>query len=148
MGLEQTSWEWFRGHAQKIEGLGLQRVENMLQKGIPDVFGHLETTSFWIENKACDRPVRPTSLLRFDIYQEQIIWLEHWWKRGCQCYALVRVGQGTAARVYLIKGCDAGHLEKCRESELKDLSVLNTNRSVPAAIVCKILDRGQHQKIN
>jgi len=139
MGLEQTSWAWFRDHVKKIRFLKLQRVENQVAKGVPDVFGQFLSTSFWIENKACARPVRPSSLLRFEIYREQVLWLQNWWRVGCQCYALVRVGQETRARVYLIKGCDAGYLEKCRESDLNGLSVLDNNRANPEAILNKIV---------
>lgn len=148
MGLEKTLWVWFRDNAKTIEGLGLQRIESHISSGVPDVFGHLETTSFWIENKACDRPVRPSSLLRFDITREQIIWQHKWWRRGCRCYVLARVGRGAKARLYLIEGYDAHLVDKCLESDLEYLSVLDSNRADPEAIVRKIIDRGQHLKIN
>ncbi len=134
MGLEQTFWAWFREHTKKIEGLRLQRIENQVSRGVPDVFGHFGSTSFWIEMKACDRPARESSLLQFEIYREQIIWLQKWWEVGCQCYVLIRVGQGTKARIYLIRGCDVGHLTKCHESDLKGLSALDNNIANPEAM--------------
>ncbi len=139
MRLEQTFWAWFRDHAKKISFLKLQRIENQVSRGMPDVFGQCPSTSFWIEMKACARPARESSLLRFEIYREQVLWLQNWWAVGCQCYVLIRVGQGTKARLYLIRGCDARQLEKCVESNLRGLSVLDNNKASPEAIIHKII---------
>ena len=124
MGLERTLWTWFHNGVKHLVDLDIQRIESPISPGIPDVEGCKGVVSFWIELKACARPKRLTTLLNFDMKNEQAILLKRRWRVGGKCYILVRVGEKREAKVYLITGRDVDKLKRCTEPELWWLSAV------------------------
>lgn len=139
MGLEQNLWIWFKDGLKTVEGLKLQRVENNVAKGFPDIVGHYKKTGFFIETKACRQPAKRDSLLKFEIYKEQIIWNRDWWLAGARCYFLIRVGKEREMYHYLIPGNMGSLLERCKEYELKAISVIPFERPDQKMILRKII---------
>lgn len=124
MAREHSFWDSLHKASREYEGLDLRRVENSLTQGTPDVEGCFFGRSFWIELKSADRPVRPTSALKFDLTIFQARWLQKRWHVGGHAWVLVRVGKGSNSKVYLIPGKSAGLIaETCTEGLLAELSV-------------------------
>lgn len=106
MPSESTLWDWLK-QARQVLGSDLQieRIENMLTAGRPDV------DVFWlgkpavIELKICPkRPARPTTVLRFGspLRPSQIEWARVRVAAGGTVWYLIQVGAGHQRAIYLI----------------------------------------------
>lgn len=115
---EQKLWDNFRRHATG-SGLWLQRVENLVEDGMPDVYGANFTGDFWVELKATERhPARPTTPLlgkKDGLNPDQ----ENWHRKangkfGIASYILVKTYMGT----FLISGAYADFINEFTFDEL------------------------------
>ncbi len=94
------------------EDLHIQRVENLVGSGAPDVEGKLrEGSQFWIELKSAARPKRDGPI-RFKVRDSQVEWMRRRVAVGGQAWLLLQVGSGRAAERYLVWG---GHAAKVQE---------------------------------
>lgn len=101
---EQRLWDRFSSNCSS-RGLWLQRVENGLVDGMPDVLSISKFTGkvCWIELKYAIEPARPTTPLLTDargLSIEQRNWHLNWCKHSGTSYLLV----GTEKRTLLIRG--------------------------------------------
>jgi hypothetical protein len=115
MSTRETSlWRWL-SRARKQErsgGLHIQRVENSVASGTPDVEGCLRGHGqFWIELKSVDRPKRTGGRLAVKIRDAQVEWMRRRYMAGGNVWMLIQVGRGNDAERYLVHGCKAKHVQ-------------------------------------
>lgn len=116
---ENSLWGWLsKARLVFREKVDLERVENMIGSGHPDVRGICEGAHFYIELKSVPRPTRKT-LIDATLRKEQVDWMERYEKAGGRNgFLLIQVGSGVgyAAR-YLIEGHHFRHLFENRVDE-------------------------------
>ncbi len=132
---EKSLWKWLRkAQAELGDKLDMERVENGVVRGTPDVDGCLggllSGSHFKIELKTADRPARRTTPVRFRFQVGQSEWLARRWEVGGRAWLLVQVGSGGNARRFLIAGYEAHRVEAgMTEEALLGLGVFGkTNR--------------------
>ena len=107
MGTEKRLWEILKKGGGPAN-MHVQRVENVVKKGVPDVEGCINGKSFWLELKAGSMPAVDTSLVQCeDLKEEQLRFIRDRMAAGGAVWLLYRVGDRSAARMYLIRGEDA-----------------------------------------
>lgn len=92
---EQLVWQALK-RAAKINDMMLQRIENGVLDGMPDVFGiNKNGAVFFIENKAlANLPVRENTLvLKRYVRPQQINWHRNYARYGGKSYFLVKVNR-------------------------------------------------------
>lgn len=104
---ESSLWEWLRDNTKSMERLHMTRIENSASSGIPDVDGCWRSHQFWWELKVCDRPARPTTLIKPRFEPGQVPWLEARCAAGGAAFVLLQVGSRHKAQRYLIPGIHA-----------------------------------------
>lgn len=101
---EAQLWSALRS---KIGRFGhLVRIENLTEKGTPDVEGSIRGVGFWIELKEIPAwPIRPETPVRIPHYKpEQRLWIRARTLAGGRVFLLLRVGKHPAARYLLFGG--------------------------------------------
>lgn len=100
---ESNLWVWLKkGGKQFRSRLHMNRVENMVLSGMPDVEGCLDDQQFWIELKCEPRPARSTTLVKAHFRPAQIPWMKRRLKAGGLVSVLLQVGSGHDAARYLV----------------------------------------------
>lgn len=102
---EAGLWRWLKG-ARKVlrDDLHMQRVENSVGSGAPDVEGKLRGAGqFWIELKSTARPKRDGPV-RFRVRDSQVEWMRRRAAAGGRTWLLLQVGSGRSAERYLVPG--------------------------------------------
>jgi hypothetical protein len=120
---EQRLWDAMRGAAPS--GVWLQRIENLVGEGIPDVFMAAQCgVSTWVELKAPPRPKRATTALlgKDGVRLSQINWHLKAASLGLRTFILVRDSERA---LYLFPGAAAAELgqwslEVCELKSLAD----------------------------
>lgn len=83
----------------------LQRLENSVGVGHPDVEGCIDGEALWIELKHEDRPKRETTKIQFKTRRSQAVWHADRCDAGFRRnWVLAQVGRGHEALLYLIPG--------------------------------------------
>lgn len=104
MALESSLWKWL-AKARQSSNLDMNRVENFIGSGFPDVEGYLAGHgSFTFELKSAARPARTNSRVPFKIRTDQIEWNKRRWSVGGSAMFLCQVGDGSERRVYALPG--------------------------------------------
>lgn len=144
MARESGLWHWL-SQARRYYGaaLHMQRIENFLAAGTPDVEGFLKLPpsftqipgskislsagteivegQFWLELKSSERPARPETPIRFKLKdrEEQIEFMRHRWELGANAFWLLQVGSGHSRQLLLAAGDLGAKLQRgLTESEL------------------------------
>ncbi len=128
MTLESNLWRWLkqgcRGHFPD-GSLYMERVENSVGSGTPDVDGCLDGKTFKIELKTAGRPVRDRTAVAVHFQPTQVPWMLRYHRATGPGYLLIQVGSGYTARRYLIRGRDAAAVKHgVPENELNKLSMV------------------------
>lgn len=128
MALESALWQRCKKGAGGLRLLGhkvhVERIENAVGVGRPDVNGCVDGGTFDIELKSEERPARPSTKIRFKVRQAQAIWMHERAAAGCKTiWILIQVGSGPTARLYLIPGTRYEDII-ATESELQAMSVI------------------------
>lgn len=134
---ESRLWQWLsrpaRGHFR--EALHIDRVENSVMSGMPDVEGCLLGRQFWIELKCEPRPRADGAKIKPRFRPAQPQWILRRARAGGAVFVLLQVGAGNAARRYLIHGAQVVLLQNgMTEAKLSQLSVVPSN-SGPEEII-------------
>lgn len=132
MPLEKNLWAWLRDQTKPLVAakiLHMERIENSLRGGYPDVEGCYDSYGFHIELKVADRPKRATTRVAVKFQKKQKPWLRRRWAVGGSCWVLLQVGSAHQAKRYLISGYDCTQIGKVDESTLEELSVIEPNDS-------------------
>lgn len=123
---EKYLWKWLK-RAQLFykQELHMNRVENGVGQGFPDVEGYLlGHGNFLIELKTATRP-RKDGIVRVKVRPEQIRWHLKRRTAGQTTWFLVQVGSGVRAMRYLLLGSQSTRLKKgMRESEMAKYGIL------------------------
>jgi len=96
-----------RGLVRRLREYGafVQRIEDSIARGVPDIFAVLDGQAFWIEAKYRERwPARASTKVRVGLRPEQVIWLMDCWDAGGWCYVVLRVGR---SETLWFRGADA-----------------------------------------
>lgn len=137
MSMEKSLWTWMRDNSRTMNRLDLQRVENRVSRGMPDVNGFY-TYEFWVELKGALRPVRSTSKLRFELSDFQVRWMQKRWIMGGLAWLYMRVGTGSRISRYIICPGEPGHLERMQsgvtEADVAAMSLLPPDHTFQEAI--------------
>lgn len=129
MAREKALWARIRDTAIPLllyqkHTVDLQRLENAVGQGHPDVEGCIDGAQVWIELKSEDRPVRITTMIRPKTRASQSEWHRERAKAGFRCHwVLIQVGESRKARLYLIPG-DRYDDITTTEAGLAELSVI------------------------
>ncbi len=110
---ETNAWTAFHGHA--LGKLQLNRIENMIGDGMPDVIGsNCHGVGFWLELKDMEKwPAKDTTCPLYKKFRpKQLPFLLHWKSWGFNSFVLLRVNK----IFYLIN--PTSELEKIPKSEL------------------------------
>lgn len=151
MARESALWKWLSEGARKRYGdnsLFLQRIENGLERGTPDVEGCLHGQSFWLELKSAVRPTRPTTNLPFPCKDrpEQFDWQADRWKaRFTRAgWLLLVTGLAKPRAVYFVSGEHARRFEQgVTERELEELNGLTSSTLIASEIIWEIAYFGE-----
>lgn len=141
MARESSLWVWL-SKARKIftsEYLHLNRVENSVMAGMPDVEGCLMPgKQFWIELKSSLRPARKETPVRFKVRdrEAQVEWLTRRRCMGGRAWLLLQVGEAHKRRLYLVPGEHAAEVYAgLPEYKLQELDVLQEERPTPETVI-------------
>ena len=119
---EQKLWDTFARHAPAA--LDLQRVENLVGAGMPDVY--VGGTGCWVELKAPNVPARETTRLlgTEGLNVDQINWHLKAARSGrVNTFVLVR---DSSSRLYLVPGNFAATMNDLPADELDSYSLAST----------------------
>jgi hypothetical protein len=108
MPTEATLWRWLsqaRRALARPADLHLERLENMVGVGHPDVEGCYQGVQFWLELKVAKRPARNTTKLRFGspLRDSQVEWAKKRIAAGGRVWYLIQIGAAQDRQVYLIR---------------------------------------------
>ncbi len=125
--LEKNLWRWVKDGCRGEFPRGLlymERIENAVGQGHPDVDGCLDCHAFKIELKTAARPANPGTCVSVKFTPAQVPWHERYYGAGGRAFLLIQVGSGHAARRYLIPGRKAAAVKLgVPENTLGELSV-------------------------
>lgn len=91
---ERALWRYIQSHLRALPEIDMQRHEDKLALGVPDVSYGCRGVNGWIELKFCHEPAKTTSLVRcphFTLEQRQ--WLLDRGRRGGHAFLLAQVGR-------------------------------------------------------
>lgn len=125
---ESTDYKTFKANVPQ-PGDRLDRIENVVVTGMPDINMCIGGTEVWIEQKSPKEPVRKTTALfgsNHKVSQEQANWMLRQRKAGGKCYFLI----STDKRWMLVGGFLADQLNSMTVDEILDNAVWATTKPV------------------
>ena len=133
---ESSLWNWLNDH--KPAGCVMRRVEDVLQRGTPDVpLGIYKGQTFVLELKSVPR--RPRADVWCELTSDQASFLRLWWRSGGRSFVLVQVGMAAAARRYLVAAeCCHELLRPLSEARLDALARIGGSPTAEEVIECCI----------
>ncbi len=136
---ETALWNWLKTHLNELRAVGLrhdvQRVENAVGKGTPDVEGCIAGETFWCELKVAYEMAN--GMVRVRITADQVRRALRRERAGARSWVLVRVCGRTwrENRHFLVPGRDSEHLlNPLPLARLRELSSID-----PAAAAVEVL---------
>jgi hypothetical protein len=143
MANEIALWNWLKGARRPLgQSLDLERIENQVGAGTPDVCGCFQGEGFKIELKAARRrPVDPETPIKVHFRPAQIPWINGRLKAGGKVWILLQIGEGSEAKRYLIHGSDAKLVANgLTESQIEKLSHCYPN-TTPSLVIMIATDK-------
>jgi hypothetical protein len=129
---ESALWKWFRDGTKHLAPyLHMQRIENSIALGTPDVEGAYHICGFVIELKCA--VVQKNGYLKFghDLTTDQAMFLRARAAAGEASWILVRIPSSIRTNGYLHALIHARHaddlLKPMRETRLWDLSIIHSD---------------------
>lgn len=102
---ESNLWKWLATSRQIYrDRLHINRVENTVLRGMPDVEGCIDGQQFWIELKCAGRPTNPGKGIAVEFQPNQAPWIERRMAAGGKVHILLQVGSRRRSARYLIDG--------------------------------------------
>lgn len=139
MARESQLWASLKvAHFRLRDALHMNRVENWVTPGTPDVEGFYRGFGFFqLELKSSMRPVKGGPV-RFSFHkrEKQIAYLKRRWEIGGPCWFLLQVGHGHSRQIYLVPG-DQGDALKAglTEDQISQLDVLKNGKFDPVETI-------------
>ena len=117
---EKKDFQLFK-KAVMLTGLErIERIENILAPGTPDVNFCIDGVDGWLEIKSAKEPAKLTSkLLKHKLSQAQMNWFKRESNAGGRSYILIC----TDIKWILIDGRDADNINRMSGDELYDISI-------------------------
>lgn len=116
----------------------MQRLENAVAAGHPDVEGCIDGQQIWIELKSELRPAKTATKIHPKTRESQSIWHRARAAAGSRHHwVLLQVGESRKARLYLIAGDQYDEIE-ATEAELELLSMVSPTAS-PADVLLRAI---------
>lgn len=151
MARETGLWKWLKKAIVVAKtNLDMNRIENSVMSGMPDVEGHYKNTGqFWLELKMAKRPARATTKVRPKVREGQVEWLTKRWHLGGNAWILLQVGSGSEKKLYMIPGKYSRAVEQGQiESWFRQHDVLRSAKPTPLEVVLKAcLERNLYPSI-
>ena len=140
MSRETSLWNWLKKSRIELrDELHINRIENSLGKGTPDVEGYLYYGGqFWIELKSSERPKYTSTPIRFKVKdrEAQVEWMRRRTLVGGNTWLLLQVGSGHVAKRYLVLGKYATEIYAgVNEKRLRELTKLSEVKPTPSDVV-------------
>jgi hypothetical protein len=125
---EKKDFQLFK-KAVTLTGLErIERIENVLAAGTPDVNFCIDGVDGWLEIKSAVEPKRETSkLLKHKLSQDQMNWFKRESNSGGRSYILIC----TDIRWILIDGRDADSINSMDVNELCGISIWTRCHPIP-----------------
>jgi hypothetical protein len=139
---ESALWAWLK-QAERMYGttLHMERIENGVGKGTPDVEGVVSFTAFTIELKSVARPRRESTPINVGLSAHQVWWASRRWSAGGNHWILVQIGAGASCKRYLIP---ASCIDRLTEDNTEfAISLFSWSVSVPADVIRIVERHGQ-----
>ncbi len=144
MARESALWDRIRDTAipaliKAGHKVDLQRLENLVGVGHPDVEGCIDSQQVWIELKSEARPKRLDTPIRPKLRASQSEWHTERAAAGFRYnWVLLQVGSGRTALLYLVPGDRYDDIKAVTEFELTELSVLSPT-ATPADVLLRAI---------
>lgn len=125
---ESTDYKTFKKNVPQ-PGDRLDRIENVVVTGMPDINMCIGGVEVWIEQKSPKEPVRRTTPLfgsNHKVSQEQANWMLRQRKAGGRCYFLI----STDKRWILVGGFLADQINSMTVDELMEQAAWATTKPV------------------
>ena len=125
---ESTDYKTFKANVPQ-PGDRLDRIENVVVTGMPDINMCIGGTEVWIEQKSPKEPKRSSTPLfgsNHKVSQEQANWMLRQRKAGGKCYFLI----STDKRWILVGGFLADQLNNMTVDELLEQASWSTTKPV------------------
>ena len=121
---EQRLWDTMRGNRPR--GFVLERVENIVGDGMPDVYVTAPAVSVWVELKAPNPPKREATRVLGDegLRQSQKNWHIQKTRLGLITWILIR--ERRTGRMWLVSGQWADSINDMTATELDKVSFAKT----------------------
>lgn len=139
MAIDGGIWAWMGPKCKTIEGLHIERVENSVGPGgTPDVDGCFKGSGFKLELKHAHEK-KTSDHVDISFRKGQPGWLKKRWAVGGNAWVLLKTGMGATMKLYLIRGCDLGHMSPVGDDKLvwktnarflSDISVISHDATV------------------
>lgn len=126
---EQRLWDSMRRNNKKqLHKINLERVENVVTVGMPDIYVKYYSAECWVELKTCKLPKRETTRVLGDkgLTTEQINWHHKHNVYGLRSYILIKAGN----ELYLLPNKYAERINEMTNMELFLASQANNWESV------------------
>lgn len=126
---EQRLWDTMRNH--KPPGIMLERVENIVGVGMPDVYVQAMNHTTWVELKAPNTPKRESTrvLGTEGLRQEQKNWHIRASRLGLSTWILIR--ERHTGRLWLVAGEHADEINDMTALELDTVAAVNHTGTWP-----------------
>lgn len=120
---EQRVWDSMKRNAPS--NIWMERVENMVKEGMPDVWVAAHGKHSWVELKAAKLPVRATTPLlgKDGLRQTQLNWHYKAAQRGLPVYTLIRDDKN---QIYFISCQHSEQVNRMTATELSKLSLAHS----------------------
>lgn len=120
---EQRVWDSFKRGVPS--GIWVQRIENVVGEGMPDVYVVSNGLSSWVELKASRRPVRASTPLLGSrgLNVQQINWHMKAASVGVRSFILIR---DEARDLYLVSGMHAEEINSFSASQMREHSLASS----------------------
>ena len=115
---EKSLWQWLKRAKAQIDHLYLERVENRVGSGMPDVVGCYNGYGLFVELKTAAKPVRETTGIAIEIRDSQQEWHEAWFEARGASFFLVQVGKERFLLPWDTWRGRTANLDKIRELSL------------------------------
>jgi hypothetical protein len=140
-GPERRLWNWFRdGVREHSHQFHMQRIESV-GTGIPDVEICWKGICFWFELKYANRPKKTSTRLQFTspLTLEQQLWQEERIAKGGTVFNMIKVGEGSTSRVYVVNGTRAKEIPNMTEQIIQVFSINQNFQSNPFQLLAHML---------
>lgn len=127
--LERNLWSWLKRGTFRSRDLDMERVENGVSDGTPDVDGCFERVSFKIELKTGTVTIRE-NFVRTKFRPMQLPWIKERTRVGGRVFVLLQIGRNR----YLVAGKD------CQEFKRKDLTLAELEKLAIVSPKCSQMD--------